>query len=58
MKNSIKNLKAVFSATEKLCTKELCHVKGGGEDLRRPSLTARVATTTTNSTVVTVVAKV
>jgi hypothetical protein len=45
MKNSIKSLKAVLSATEKLSTNELCHVKGGGEDLRRS--TAVVSTTVT-----------
>jgi hypothetical protein len=57
MKNSIKNLKAVFSATEKLSTKELCHVKGGGEDLRRPTAVASTTTTTTTTTL-TVAAKI
>ncbi len=56
MKNSIKNLKAVFSATEKLSTKELWHVKGGGEDLRRPTVVA--STTTTTTTTLTVAAKI
>lgn len=36
---SLNNLKTSLSVRETLSVKELCHVKGGGEDIRRKSNT-------------------
>ena len=54
MKKSIHEFRSILTETEKLSTLQLCHLKGGGEDLRRN--TSVVATVSISA--VTVTAKI
>ncbi len=54
MKKSINNLECLLVEAEKLSILQLCHLKGGGEDLRRN--TAVIATVST--AIATVIAKI
>ena len=54
MKKSINEFRSILTETEKLSTLQLCHLKGGGEDLRRNTLLSATVSTST----VTVSAKI
>ncbi len=53
MKKSINEFRSILTETEKLSTLQLCHLKGGGEDLRRNTLVVATPVAT-----VTVTAKI